>query len=199
MNTSASPTRGDRTVAIAAVLWLRPAAGAPPVVSGAWDIGTADICDSSKGDFAKQPAQVALTSTVFGCPLAPGVQNHQWVRLVPPVQAGPAPALPQLADPSALFGNAPDAAWKIAIPKRVMLAEVYVDHWVAGGQAPQLVSQTAAGQAAPDVQVNLYNVLHAVWTGASNREPFILLNQHDFIKYIAFPLHMRLRLGPQVF
>ena len=165
------PTRGDGTFAIAAVLWLRPAAGAPPVVSGSWDIGTADVSRPSKGDFAKLQAQVPLTSTVFGRPLAPVVQNQQWVRLDPPVQVAQAPALPQLAKPSTLVGNAPAPAanWKIAIPKRVMLEEVYVDRWAAGGQAPQLVSLTAAGQAAPNVEVNLYNVLHAVWTGRMER------------------------------
>jgi hypothetical protein len=158
------PTRRDGTFAIAAVLWLRPAPGALPVASGAWDIGTADVSLRSKGDFAKQPAQVALTSTVHGCPLAPGVPNQQWVRLVPPVQVAQAPALPQLAKPNTFFGNAPAPAWKIVIPKRVMLEEVYVDRWPAGGQAPLLVSQTNAGQAAPDVEINLYTVLHAVWT-----------------------------------
>eukprot|EP00038_Savillea_parva_P003717 m.129338 g.129338 ORF g.129338 m.129338 type:complete len:500 (+) comp11259_c0_seq2:207-1706(+) len=172
------PTRSDGTFAIAAVLWLRPAAGAQPAgaqpavdVAGAWDIGTAGVSNASKGDFAKQPAQVALTSTVFGCPLAPGVQNQQWVRLVPPVQVAQAPALPQLDDPVAFVGNAPApaAAWKIAIPKRVLLEEVYVAEWEAGPAAPQLVSQTVAGQNAPDVEVNLYNVLFAVWYTRTRR------------------------------
>jgi hypothetical protein len=165
------PTRSDGTFAIAAVLWVRPAAGAVPVASGAWDIGTAGVSPRSKDDFAKQPAQVALMSNVHGCPLAPGVQNHQWVRLVPHVLVPQAPALPQLAKPNTFAGNAsaPAAAWKIVIPKHVMLEEVYVDEWVVVGEAPQLVFQTHAGQAVPDVEINLYTVLHAVWYTRTRR------------------------------